>query len=114
MKVNEKFIYLYLKEKEKYFVGGTLKNHLNEWEKITSDAAILKTVTGLDLDCEELFFQNKLKYSNQCSKYMDIMDKEIKILLGKKVITTTTQEEGEFISPIFLRPKGENQFRLIL
>ena len=39
---------------------------------------------------------------------------EIKALLGKKVIGKLAHEQGEFISPIFLRPKSEGSLRLIL
>ena len=81
---------------------------------ITSDASILKTVSGLDLEGEDLSYDNKMKYIKQSGKHTDTLSMEIKTLLGKQVIVKTIQEDGEFISPIFLRPKGEDQFRLIL
>ena len=39
---------------------------------------------------------------------------EIKNLIQKKVIKQTKNEPGEFVSPIFVRPKTDGGFRLIL
>ena len=42
------------------------------------------------------------------------LDTEIDNLIRKGVIAPSEHEEDEFISPIFLRKKGDNSFRLIL
>ena len=45
---------------------------------------------------------------------MDVISTEIEKHLQKGVIVTTGHEKGEFISPIFIRPKKDGSFRLIL
>jgi len=45
---------------------------------------------------------------------MDVISTEIEKLLHKGVIVATGHEKGEFISPIFIRPKKDGSFRLIL
>ena len=74
----------------------------------------LKTVAGLDLDSNQSSFENKGKYVKTSIKQRDILAKEINTLMHKQVISESVHEAGEFISPIFLRPKGEDQFRLIV
>ena len=39
---------------------------------------------------------------------------KIKNLLQKVVIKESQHEEGEFISPIFLKPKSEDSFKMTL
>ena len=43
-----------------------------------------------------------------------IVEKEIHTLLEKGVIQGSLHEPGEFISPIFLRPKSDGSYRMIL
>ena len=43
-----------------------------------------------------------------------IVAKEIETLLNKGVIKPSCHEPGEFISPIFLRPKPDGTYRMIL
>ena len=44
----------------------------------------------------------------------DIIDKEIETMLDKGVIEFSEHETGEFLSNIFLRPKKDGRFRVIL
>jgi hypothetical protein len=43
-----------------------------------------------------------------------IIAEEIKTLLAKEIIVQSVHEQGEFISPIFLRPKPDGSHRMIL
>ena len=45
---------------------------------------------------------------------MIILEKEIDKLIDRGVIIQSSSEEGEFISPIFLLPKEDSSFRMIL
>jgi len=45
---------------------------------------------------------------------MDVIGTEIEKRLHKGVIVATGHEKGDFISPIFIRPKKDGSFRLIL
>ena len=78
------------------------------------DKEILRSVSGLSLD----FSDNKLPHYHKgleirFSSKEELRD-EIKNLLQKGVIKESQHEEGEFISPIFLVPKYEDFFRIIL
>ena len=47
-------------------------------------------------------------------KERSMIDSEIHALLEKGVIVTTTSEPGEFIAPIFVLPKKDGTYRVIL
>ena len=52
---------------------------------------------------------------NNCSQVQqDIIDNEIQKQLKKKVIVKCDHEEGETISPTFLKEKPDGSFRFIL
>ena len=102
----------YLRNKIKAFKGGCISSKIQEWESITSDKEILKTVEGLTLDLEQEPPSQKTKVmSGQASQ--KVMT-EINKLIGKGVIEYTEHEKGEFISPIFFRSKSDGTSRLIL
>ena len=82
---------------------------------MTSDEEILGTVTGLSLDFETVPRCTCTHKSQDFNKIEETFVKlEIENLLKKRVIEESAHEEGEFISQIFLRPKSEGSFRLIL
>ena len=97
------------------FEGGRIRHFAENWKKLTSDKEILKIVDGLELEFEFEPYQNQIppqtKFSqNECI----LLDAEIQKLLTKHVIYESCHESGEFISPIFLRPKKEGTHRMIL
>lgn len=58
----------------------------------------------------------KIIYLIKCSfneKEISAIDAEIQKLLDKGVIVETENENEQFISPIFLRPKKDGKYRLI-
>ena len=102
----------YLRNKIKAFKGGCISSKIQEWENITSDKEILKTVEGLTLDSvHEPPSQNSKVMSGQASQNVMV---EINKLVGKGVIEYTEHEKGEFISPIFFCLKSDGNRRLIL
>lgn len=90
---------------------------MHEWCKITHDPQILDIVAHchLDLDvtnltplyfeCEEYVFQEEEKI---------LIDQEISKLLDLKVIALSHRQEGQIISPIFLRRKRNGESRMII
>ena len=52
---------IYLTNKIKAFKGGCISSKIQEWENITSDREILKTVEGLTLDFEQESRSQKTK-----------------------------------------------------
>ena len=80
---------------------------------MTSDKVILDMVKG----CHDQFQKNQLR-PPQSIKFTDwessLMDQEIYTLLQKGVIEEANHSPGEFLSNVFLRPKKDGSFRMIL
>ena len=105
----------YFTQKMMNFRAGSLKEYLSKWEKVTSDREILKTVVGLPVDIGVLPTIKPKYLSSRFSKQETVLiENEISSLLNKGVIQKSNHEIGEFISPIFLTPKSDGNFRLIL
>ena len=71
--------------------------------------------------CKINWANNRCPYQIKCPKEIVFseneklfIDTEIERLLKLKVIAQSTNESGEFISTIFVRPKQDGSFRLIL
>ena len=69
---------------------------------------------GLDLETDQVCFDNPLRHVSYSENNKNILSELIQELLGKKVIFECEHEQGEFISPIFLREKGDGKYRMIL
>ena len=94
-------------------MAGRLKRFLANWEKITSDSYLLSTIQGYKIEFTNLpLGVGKVFRQSQRSK--DILGVELNKLLDKGVIEETLPEPGSFISDVFLRPKPDGRFRLIL
>ncbi|MES9884348.1 MAG: reverse transcriptase domain-containing protein [Sedimenticola sp.] len=99
------------------FQAGRLKYYASEWEKITNDPKILDIVQHCHVE-----FVNDTPPSQSGSTSQqnfnatdtEIIDSEIKKLLDYKVIIPVESELGQFLSPIFVRPKKNGEYRLIL
>ena len=77
------------------------------------DHEILATVSGPPVELEgEILLESRIHNCSQAQQ--EIIDIEIQKLLKKKVIVKCDHEEGEIISPIFLKGKPDGSFRFIL
>ena len=74
-----------LKLMQKNFKAGQLKNFVKNWSSITSDAWILKTIKGAEIEFANRPYQRKtplpIKFNN---KETDTISNEISQLLDKK------------------------------
>ena len=105
----------YLKNKDFQIKAGCIANQHSSWEKITSDSDILSTVSRLPLEfSEEIDYKSSVTPSKFFPKEKIFLSVEIKHLLRRGVIKECQLEEGEYISPIFLTPKCDGLFRMIL
>ncbi len=97
------------------FKGGCIKFKSDEWRKLTSDSEILDTVCGMSINLigELPDLAARFQYPFGAEEH-DFVSKEVQRLLRLQVICQSQHEEGEFISPIFIRPKPDGDFRLIL
>lgn len=105
----------YLHDRVKQFSAGQIKHHLRQWQNITSDQYILQMVAG-----DIIEFNGNPPTNNVCPNNHIANDSiakvktEIDSLLAKRVLVPCEHEQNEFISPIFIVPKPDNQVRLIL
>ena len=120
VKVNEFLTFLpalkeHFKLQIQHFKGGRLAHFHYEWEKITSDREILGIVGGQRIEFDTEPFQNSPRLHLQFTDAEQaVMRSEISKLINKSVIVRTQHEPGEFISPIFVRPKKDGTNRMIL
>ena len=96
------------------FRAGQLAHKLCEWRKITSDSEVLQTVCREEIEFDNIPHQVKAPINKFSKAGQLAAEQEIQKLLSKGIIVTSSHEPGEFISPIFLRPKPDGSHRLIL
>ena len=96
------------------FRAGNVKKFLPNWQQITKNCEILETVQGAKI----LFYtiasstvKNNPKFTQPET---DAIDNEISKFLQKGVVKPSYHEEGEFILSIFVTPKLDGGYRLIL
>ncbi|CAB4038826.1 Hypothetical predicted protein, partial [Paramuricea clavata] len=105
----------YLKNKVSNFQAGRLSSYAEQWKLLTSDKFILDMVTGAHIELSSTPFQVKCQQKKLfSSKERLVIDSEIKSLLAKGVIVPSVTEPGEYISPIFIIPKKDGSYRMIL
>ena len=105
----------YFQGKTKTFKAGSLAAYSHVWQEITSDPEVLETVIGQHIEVATLPVQkNPLMQTKLSEVQTESVDLEIVQLLRKGVIQPCQHEAGEFISPIFTRPKKDGSFRMIL
>ena len=97
------------------FVAGRIKNFIQNWEDLTTDSFILNIVAGCKIDLQKMPVQHtaprETKFSAKERHFVNI---EIRKLFDKQVIIPSQHEADQFISTIFLTPKKDGSFRLIL
>ena len=86
------------------------------WREITSDPNILQYVQGVKISFIEGIAPRQQTYRPTVFNVQqhEIVKNEIQSLLFKGVLKESHPETGEFVSTIFLRPKNDGSFRMIL
>ena len=97
-------------------MGGRLRFFKSEWYKITSDPNILDMVSGMHIDLKSLPSQHSYAQPLRLSpQEIHAADEQVKKLLDKQAIKHSYRgQPGEFVSLVFLRPKKDGVFRMIL
>ena len=97
------------------YVAGRLKQFVSVWQTITSDYCILSSIKGVKIEFVDCPKQTMIprEYNFDATEVV-IIDKQIEKFLQTGVIETTTHCKGEYISNIFIRPKKDGSYRLIL
>ena len=97
------------------FIAGRIKYFIKNWEELTTDSFILNVVMGCKIDLlhtpHQHYCPNETKFSEKEKLFVQ---EELAKLLHKHVIIPSKHEKDEFVSTIFLTPKKDGSFRLIL
>ena len=97
------------------FKAGKLAAHFSQWQSLTSDSEILETVSGCKIEFDTIPSLNKVMVHAVLSETQtESVDTEVSNLLRKQAIDACDHEAGEYISPIFTRPKKDGSHRIIL
>ena len=96
-------------------IAGRIQHFLGKWMQLTYDPSILNAVRGYKIDFlltpVQFTIPRPINFSVQESVNVDA---QISKFLEKGIIVKSSHEEGEFISNVFLRPKKDGSFRMIL
>ena len=105
-----------LQEKCLHFQAGQVRNYSQHWELLTNDPVILDARKHYHIEFElDDPIQNKEPHNIRCSSNeRNIISMEIFKLLSKGVLELTHRSPGDFISNIFIRPKKDGSYRMIL
>ena len=97
------------------YVAGRLKQFVLVWQTITFDYFILSSIKGVKIEFVEYPKQTMIprEYNFDATELV-IIDRQIEKFLQTGVIEKTTHREGEYISNIFIQPKKDGSYRLIL
>ena len=98
------------------FEAGRLIYFLDNWKKLTTDHSVLDIVQNCHIEFLKGANPVKTSYNERRfpQKENTIIDQEIQKLLSMKVIKEVKHDLNEFISPIFVIPKKDGDYRMIL
>lgn len=101
--------------KQENFKAGRLKAFKSNWTGLTSDPVILGVIEGFQIPFTTIPKQDRPPKEVSFSNHEKLHVKsEIMRLLKTGVLVTCSREPGDFISNIFLRPKKNGGYRMIL
>lgn len=95
--------------------AGATQLFLENWREITSDHWILSSIRGISIPFEFIPYQDRVPFPYKLSPdELTSLNFELNIFLEKGVIEPALEEEGQWISNLFLRPKNNGRNRVIL
>ena len=105
-----------LDNKPKNFYAGKISKFFHNWTKLTKDKFILNVIQeGYEIEFEsEPCINCNRKPINFNIKEQNIISDLLKKFEDKGVIVESQHELGEILSNIFIRPKQDGTYRLIL
>ena len=96
-------------------IGARIRNFVTNWDALTQCSWIRQSARGVFIPLIEEPIQRFVPFPLRMpQEEMEILDGEVLKLLQKGVIRHALHTKGEFLSNIFLRPKPNGDFRLIL
>ena len=103
----------YLRSLCQSFQGGQVSHYWHEWTKLTSDNQILADIRGIKIECVENPTQHRFnqRFNKNETRHLQKLLHEME---NKQIIKVAAQQPGQILSSIFLRPKKDGTYRLIL
>ena len=88
---------------------------MRNWENLTSDEQILQNAEGARLEFDSKPFQGSVPRPYVCNaEQTAVIDKEVSELIKKDVVVQVALSNDLFVSNVFLRPKPDGKWRLII
>ena len=104
-----------LKNSAHNFKAGNTANHLDQWGETTGDPWVREMVKGVKINfCQQPAQLRPAVPFRLSPEERQIVTSEVSKLLEKGVIEETVPVQGQVLSNVFLRPKPNGQYRLIL
>ena len=95
--------------------GGSIAKHLSAWTEITKDPWVLNKVRGVEIPFEEAPVQLKEPRPFRLSQgESEFVDQEIVRMIDAGIVEEAEPALGQVVSNIFLRPKKDGSYRMIL
>ena len=97
------------------FTAGNIVNHSDEWKRLTSDKWILNCVKGLTIPFISTPVQEREPFPFKMdTEELNFVQEEVRSLIEKQVLKVVNERTDQWVSNIFLRPKQNGKFRMIL
>ena len=97
------------------FRAGNIASRLDVWAQVTGDPWVLEQVVGVKIPLWDCRLQDRVPFPYRLGEEeRQVVDEEVLRLLSKQVLEPVAPEPGQFISNVFLRPKSDGKFRMIL
>ena len=104
----------YLQTSCSNFIAGSIATKFIAWTDITNDKEILSDVSGVSIECTETPVQHWLPSQKFDDHESNRINQEMNKLLEKRVIEMVEYNPQNILSSIFLTPKKDGSYRLIL
>ena len=117
MSVFEQFLsslLAYLQTSCSNFRAGSIATKFTAWTDLTNDKEILSDVSGVSIECTETPVQHWLPSQKFDDHESNRINQEINKLVEKRVIEMVEYNPQHILSSIFLTPKRDGSYRLIL
>ena len=90
---------------------------MHEWRRLTDDPIILDMIEHYHVEFDRTFFKIKQEKNFQHrfnAAESQIIENEIAKLVSMGVLVEVQHDVDQFLSPIFVRPKKNGEYRMIL
>ena len=96
------------------FRAGSIATKFTAWTDITNDKEILSDVSGVSIECTETPVQHWLPSQKFDDHKSNRINQELNKLVEKRVIEMVEYNPQHILSSIFLTPKRDGSYGLIL